>query len=252
VYKGLLLGTGPQVDPGFEGNLFIPLHNFTTTKIKIHLNQYFVSIDFLHTTLFVDPNKVSSLCVSDLRKELVATRKMIDEPKVKRRRTLEDYLEGSTPRSQMAQFQAEVEKLVAKMESELVRVKSELDTARKWNAWERLFAIVALLGIVVATLNFYRGYVADIKSETKEMKGLAGAANIRGLQNRVSSLEASSAEIMNRSRDQMASLVSSSSAIATNMVQMEGRLKNLELQIVLYQKGLTNADPANTGPGPNK
>ena len=25
VYKGLLLGTGPQVDPGFEGNLFIPL-----------------------------------------------------------------------------------------------------------------------------------------------------------------------------------------------------------------------------------
>ncbi len=26
VYKGLLLGTGPIVDPGFVGKLYIPLH----------------------------------------------------------------------------------------------------------------------------------------------------------------------------------------------------------------------------------
>ena len=26
IYKGLLLGTGPLVDPGFSGKLFIPLH----------------------------------------------------------------------------------------------------------------------------------------------------------------------------------------------------------------------------------
>jgi deoxycytidine triphosphate deaminase len=30
VYKGLLLGTGPLVDPGWEGRLSIPLHNLTT------------------------------------------------------------------------------------------------------------------------------------------------------------------------------------------------------------------------------
>ncbi|MDP9316476.1 MAG: hypothetical protein M3R24_37430, partial [Chloroflexota bacterium] len=30
VYRGLLLGTGPLVDPGFEGPLYIPLHNLTT------------------------------------------------------------------------------------------------------------------------------------------------------------------------------------------------------------------------------
>lgn len=29
-YRGLLLGTGPLVDPGFQGRLSIPLHNFTT------------------------------------------------------------------------------------------------------------------------------------------------------------------------------------------------------------------------------
>jgi deoxycytidine triphosphate deaminase len=30
VHKGLLLGTGPLVDPGFEGKLLIPLHNLTS------------------------------------------------------------------------------------------------------------------------------------------------------------------------------------------------------------------------------
>lgn len=29
VYRGLLLGTGPLVDPGFQGRLWIPLHNLT-------------------------------------------------------------------------------------------------------------------------------------------------------------------------------------------------------------------------------
>lgn len=31
VYQGLLLGTGPQVDPGYMGKLYIPLHNLRST-----------------------------------------------------------------------------------------------------------------------------------------------------------------------------------------------------------------------------
>src|SRR5439155_12155588 len=50
VYKGLLLGTGPQVDPGYVGNLIIPLHNFTTRDVRVYINESFVSIDFVRTT----------------------------------------------------------------------------------------------------------------------------------------------------------------------------------------------------------
>ena len=32
VHRGLLLGTGPIVDPGFDGHLLIPLHNLTTKE----------------------------------------------------------------------------------------------------------------------------------------------------------------------------------------------------------------------------
>jgi deoxycytidine triphosphate deaminase len=54
IHRGLLLGTGPLVDPGFDGKLLIPLHNLTTndyhfrggdpliwmefTKVSVHEN----------------------------------------------------------------------------------------------------------------------------------------------------------------------------------------------------------------------
>jgi deoxycytidine triphosphate deaminase len=35
VYQGLLLGTGPMVDPGFHGRLSLPLHNLTTNDYTL-------------------------------------------------------------------------------------------------------------------------------------------------------------------------------------------------------------------------
>ena len=35
VHRGLLLGTGPLVDPGFYGQLLIPLHNLTASDYEI-------------------------------------------------------------------------------------------------------------------------------------------------------------------------------------------------------------------------
>lgn len=45
-YKGVLLGTGPIVDPGFEGNLFIPLHNLTGNKYYIKKGAPLIRVEF--------------------------------------------------------------------------------------------------------------------------------------------------------------------------------------------------------------
>jgi deoxycytidine triphosphate deaminase len=52
VYKGVLLGTGPQVEPGFKGRLSCPLFNLTNQKIKIRLGDEFATIDFERTADF--------------------------------------------------------------------------------------------------------------------------------------------------------------------------------------------------------
>jgi len=46
VYRGLLLGTGPLVDPGFQGYLTIPLHNLTNNEYVFHGGEPLVAVEF--------------------------------------------------------------------------------------------------------------------------------------------------------------------------------------------------------------
>lgn len=46
IYKGLLLGTGPIVDPGFQGNLSIPLHNLTNNSYTFRGGEELISMEF--------------------------------------------------------------------------------------------------------------------------------------------------------------------------------------------------------------
>lgn len=50
VHRGLLLGTGPLVDPGYWGKLCIPLHNLTDEDYSIPLEDGLIWIEFTKTT----------------------------------------------------------------------------------------------------------------------------------------------------------------------------------------------------------
>jgi deoxycytidine triphosphate deaminase/uncharacterized protein YoxC len=57
VHRGLLLGTGPLVDPGFEGKLLIPLHNLTSSDYEIDTNEALIWIEFTKTTFGCIPTE---------------------------------------------------------------------------------------------------------------------------------------------------------------------------------------------------
>jgi deoxycytidine triphosphate deaminase len=46
VYKGLLLGTGPLVDPGFQGRLSIPIHNLTNADYSFKGGEGIITAEF--------------------------------------------------------------------------------------------------------------------------------------------------------------------------------------------------------------
>jgi deoxycytidine triphosphate deaminase len=46
VHRGILLGTGPLVDPGYEGKLFIPLHNLTNNSYKCKGGEGLIWVEF--------------------------------------------------------------------------------------------------------------------------------------------------------------------------------------------------------------
>ncbi len=46
VHAGLLLGTGPLVDPGFNGRLLVPLHNLTAEDYTLHGGEGLIWVEF--------------------------------------------------------------------------------------------------------------------------------------------------------------------------------------------------------------
>jgi len=46
IYRGILVGTGPLVDPGFEGRLSVPLHNLTANEYMIKGGEPLVWMEF--------------------------------------------------------------------------------------------------------------------------------------------------------------------------------------------------------------
>ncbi len=49
VHEGLLLGTGPIVDPELKANLLIPIHNFSNQDVTLHYNDKIISVEFTKT-----------------------------------------------------------------------------------------------------------------------------------------------------------------------------------------------------------
>ena len=60
VYEGLLWVGGPQVDPGWQGNLYCPIYNLAERDVVIPYKERFFTMDFARTTPFSE--KPSTTC----------------------------------------------------------------------------------------------------------------------------------------------------------------------------------------------
>ena len=54
VYEGLLWVGGPQVDPGWQGELYCPIYNLAEREVVIPYKERFFTMDFSRTTPFRD------------------------------------------------------------------------------------------------------------------------------------------------------------------------------------------------------
>ena len=49
VHKGLLLGTGPIIDPEFHGKITIPIHNFSNMEVSLYFKKPLIAVEFTKT-----------------------------------------------------------------------------------------------------------------------------------------------------------------------------------------------------------
>ncbi len=168
VYSGILLGTGPQVDPGFSGKLSCPLYNLTETDIIIKRGEKFATIDFEKTT------KLLSGLSLDRKKEYINGAKN-KEPQPVDGETYSFYTAG--PLGALGWQKSH------KIVSSLFEMREEVRT------WRRLGvgAVIAFLGLTLSLLafgaNLYRQN-ADLNKQLTD-----DTNEIRQTNDRVSTLE---------------------------------------------------------------
>lgn len=61
VHRGLLLGTGPLVDPGYDKRILIPLHNLTDSAYHISTQEGLIWVEFTKTSALRKGESRSSL-----------------------------------------------------------------------------------------------------------------------------------------------------------------------------------------------
>ena len=165
VHRGLLLGTGPLIDPGFKGDLLIPVHNLTSDDYEVDGNEGLIWIEFTKTSRrsdFLTPP------VGEL------------EPR-KRDVGFETYFErasGNNPiRSSIPQFVRDARE----------RANQAERSARRAQRTVQLFAgigIVAIAGAAIAVdigLHSYFGQMTSLAGSVQRDATQAGADAKRAL-----------------------------------------------------------------------
>ncbi|GHT84565.1 hypothetical protein FACS1894137_07780 [Spirochaetia bacterium] len=146
IYKGLLLGTGPLVDPGFVGKLSIPLHNLTANRYKFNIRDKLIKMEF--TKLSENPAWSSKV---QYRKDesFVILNDYSSKPRI-----VDDYitsaLEGCTSVSIQSSIFDSMRKAESSAKNAELSVKKTEQSVKKWGVAGGLGVIIALAGLFIA------------------------------------------------------------------------------------------------------
>jgi deoxycytidine triphosphate deaminase len=154
VYDGVLLGTGPQVDPGFSGFLSCPLYNLTNVDLTIKRGKDFATIDFEKTTTLLGESPVDEKksCIENAKdKDLI-------------RKGSETYSFYKTPPLRPLQHRKS-----HRIVSSLFEMREEVGT------WRRLGigSLVAFFGLTLSLLAFG----ANLYRQNSDLSRQAGDLN---------------------------------------------------------------------------
>jgi|RhiMetdeSRZDD1v2_1073273.scaffolds.fasta_scaffold58089_2 deoxycytidine triphosphate deaminase len=159
IHRGLLMGTGPMVDPGFSGRLLVPLHNPTAVDYDLDTTQALVWAEFTKTTFGFRPAE----------KEASAKRYFPGFPPAKLNLSADAYLRKANSGNPIRNALP-----VAVADAQL--------TARKSALWARSLALGALAGIVLAVLGFATllyFYLGSLNNLVQSAQTNAQAVNAR-------------------------------------------------------------------------
>ena len=156
VHRGILLGTGPLVDPGFWGKLCIPLHNLTDENYAIPRNEGLIWVELTKTS---GSGKLGQKALNtgnkefwdDIRDYIYKAAKPFDKNKTK------TPIRSSIPlvASRAEESARESEKSARESEK---KAKESAKIVKKIQG----YSIVAITGLLISVYVFFQGFYSNV------------------------------------------------------------------------------------------
>lgn len=180
VHRGLLLGTGPLVDPGFWGKLCIPLHNLTNEPYLIDKADGLIWIEFTKTSSSPSHGRPpSNTDFPNIKKFIEKAAKPIieDAAPIAIRSSIPDMVEEANKSSESAAKAAKDAASDAQLaKTEAQNTLNQADKIRNYNFYAMIAAAVAILAVSVAFSTFLwnlsnrnEDLAGKVYSETKSL-----------------------------------------------------------------------------------
>jgi deoxycytidine triphosphate deaminase len=169
VYKGLLLGTGPIVDPDFVGKINIPLHNFTTNEYVIKKGAELISIEFTKLSIngtwklptssnlyrTVNAFDYTSL-PTNIQKNIPPNRSLFDYLKKALQgndKFYKNQKEEIRVSSSMHETREDVQKLKDDFAKNEKNVNKTLDEAKKRDRFLTQLSVISIIALLLTTIS---------------------------------------------------------------------------------------------------
>lgn len=157
IYKGLLLGTGPLVDPGFCGKLSIPLHNLTGNTYRFFKGDGLITMEL---------TKMSKNKLWEKNMVNVGHSNVYTVNKIQNDRQVDEYVAKALKKdrlnsviSSIPNTMIESHKAITEAQETISKMEIASENAKKWSNIINIAGIVGIVTVVITsvtlTINSY-------------------------------------------------------------------------------------------------
>lgn len=175
VYRGLLLGTGPLIDPGFVGKISIPLHNLTSNEYVFSFGEQLIWIEFTKTSELPIHSVLSKEDLDSY--EGSRCRNYVQFNKKKTNKDLDFYisqaLKGTPHKSIISSVPSAVNdaiKYATNAEESASKAEKSTNTIRNWGIASAVGIIIGVASLVYNSWNLQKSYFTEAIKQASSLK----------------------------------------------------------------------------------
>jgi len=179
IYKGLLLGTGPLVDPGFQGKLSIPLHNLTSNTYRFFKGDELITMEF---------TKMSANQLWNHNILLIKHPEAYIKNDIEIDRTVDQYIAKALKQDRLNSVISSIPSALAESKKDVAEAQKAVKKIENKANWQTVISIAAVCTLVLTSIGLCASAFTQANERYDTLKN--DYANMRiDYENRISELE---------------------------------------------------------------